>query len=124
MVERPSTSFALLLASGILILFSGILVSGFIYGMSPYRMRTSETTSLMFLDAIICGIAVLTAGILLYALPKYHVIFGVFGFMFSVFSIFSGGGLGIGMILGIIGGACGIDWKSGYSPTSLRYLHF
>ena len=107
MVERPSTAFALLLVAGMLILFFGILVSGFV---AAFTIQV-ETVSLMFLDALICGIIVLTAGILLYALPKYHVVWGVLGVIFSLFSILSLGGLFVGMILGIIGGAMGIAWK-------------
>jgi len=84
------------------------LVGGFFYSVTPYQF---ETASVIFLDALICGIIVLTAGILLYALPKYHVIWGVLGVIFALFSILSLGGLFVGMILGIIGGAMGITWK-------------
>ena len=83
------------------------MVSGFV---AVFTIQV-ETVSLMFLDALICGIVVLTAGILLHALPKYHVVWGVLGVIFSLFSILSLGGLFLGMILGIIGGAMGIAWK-------------
>lgn len=124
MIERPSTAIALLFVAGTLILFLGIEVSGFTCVMSPYSARMSETSFIILWNALICGIAVLTAGILLCALPKYNVIFGTLGVIFSVFSIFSAGGLGIGMIFSMVGGASATDWKSAYPPTSLRYINF
>lgn len=116
MVERPSGAFALLLVAGLLILLFGILASAVLYGIMPYQV---ETASLMFLDALVSGIIVLAAGILLYAFPKHHVIFGGLGVIFSVLSIASAGGLIIGMILGIIGGAMGIAWKPAPPPSTL-----
>lgn len=52
MVERPSAAFALLLVAGMLILFFGILVRGFV---AVFTIQV-ETVSMMFLDALMCGI--------------------------------------------------------------------
>jgi MFS family permease len=107
MVEKPSTPLALLLVAGLLILFFGVVFSAL---MSPF---SSASAVIMFLDALVCGIVVIAAGILLYVFPKHHVIFGTLGLIFSIFSFFSIGGLIAGLILGIIGGALGISWKPG-----------
>jgi hypothetical protein len=71
MVEKPATPFALLIVAGLLILFFSIVLSAFVVPI------VLSSASIVFLDALICGIGVLTAGILLYAFPAHHVIFGV-----------------------------------------------
>jgi MFS family permease len=111
MVEKPSTPFALLLVAGLLILIFGTILGAFA------SLVSALSGGLIFLNALVCGFIVLAAGILLYLYPKHHVIFGVLGLVFSIFSFLSLGGLIIGLILGIIGGALGISWKP--TPPSI-----
>jgi hypothetical protein len=113
-VGRPFWAFALSFVAGILILFLGLSFSAWLYPLMAKDLppSASEFAPLIFFDAPICGIVVLAVGILLYALPKYHVIWGILGVIFSLISVFSLGGFFVGMIFGIVGGSIGVSWKS------------
>ncbi len=60
---------------------------------------------------IICGIIVIVMGVLVYSRPRHHVAWGLLAILFSILSIFGGGGLIIGLIIGIIGGIWAAVWK-------------
>jgi len=102
--QKPTGAFGLSLTAGIFILFFGLILSS----LAALEVSVAEA---ILLDALICGIVVLTAATLLYTVPKYHVIWGTLVIVFSVFSILSLGGIIIGLVLGIIGGLMGITWK-------------
>lgn len=61
---------------------------------------------------IIFGIIIIAATILLYTNPKQHELWGALIIAFSVVSVISCmGGMGMGLLLGIVGGALAILWK-------------
>jgi len=60
---------------------------------------------------LIFAILVLVGAVMLWMKPQSHVAAGVIILLFSLFSIISGGGFIIGLILGIVGGILGIVWN-------------
>lgn len=68
---------------------------------------------------IIFGILIIITSILLYTKPENHEILGILIIIFSVASVPSYmGGMGLGLALGIIGGALAIVWKSSETSTT------
>jgi len=65
---------------------------------------------MMGVISLIFGIIVLIGAFLIY-MPGKEVIGGILVLIFSILSIFVGGGFLIGLILGIIGGALGLAKK-------------
>lgn len=124
--ENPTIAFVLSLIGGILILVSGIMLlalgtfvggmMGRFYGgmMGGYPGVGGYFASMMAVlgvGGIICGIIVLIGAYLLNSNPASHATWGAFILVFSVLSLFEGGGYIIGAILGIVGGILGITWK-------------
>src|SRR5438552_15388430 len=60
---------------------------------------------------LIFAILVMVGAVMLWMKPQSHVAAGGIIFLFSLFSIISGGGFVIGLILGIVVGILGIGWK-------------
>ena len=102
--EKPKTASVLAIIGGILIIMlgtAGTAYHSYIYHPPPEKVLT----------AYICGITVIISAIMLYVYPKLKVLWGVITIVFSIISLISSGGLLVGMMLGIIGGALGIAWK-------------
>ncbi len=69
---------------------------------------------------IVCGIVVLVGSYMLRSRPASHVAWGVIILIFSLVSIFAGGGFVIGMILGIVGGILAIVWKPPHASGAAK----
>lgn len=82
----------------------GISFSGIGYGFNIL----SGIFTLMSLSSLVSGILIMLLASILYVKPKHHVILGVLIIIFSLISIVGFGGMLIGLILGIIGGAYAI----------------
>ncbi|MCW4033547.1 MAG: DUF6114 domain-containing protein [Candidatus Bathyarchaeota archaeon] len=129
--EKPTTAYILSLIAGILMLLGGGMgtytgmmggtYSNF-YGMmggrsmmGGYNMMGSPSWGYGMgfgIIGLIFGILVIFGAIMLDSKPKEHKTWGTLILIFSILSIFGGmGGFGIGMILGIIGGALAISWS-------------
>ncbi|MDD3932490.1 MAG: DUF6114 domain-containing protein [Methanoculleus sp.] len=63
---------------------------------------------------IVCGIIILIGSYMLYSRPASHAAWGVVILIFSLLSVFEGGGFVIGLILGVIGGILAIVLKPPY----------
>ncbi len=100
-VRRPSSAFALSLASGILVVVGSLVLILLSFGF----------ISFLWLLALVFGTIILFASVLLYARPAEHAIWGVIILVFACLSIIGFGGFVAGMVLGIIGGALGIAWR-------------
>ena len=61
--------------------------------------------------AVICGVAMIMGGVMMNSHPDQHVAWGVVVLIFSILSLGGLGGLGVGFILGLAGGALGIAWR-------------
>lgn len=131
--EKPTASFILSLISGILILIVGLVIALVLavgpqsgsgsneisFRLASFTLASLATSELWFgLGAVYFlffgvgfGSLVVFGAVMLYQRPKQHVTWGVLVLAFSLGSIFSTGGLIIGLVLGIIGGVFGIVWK-------------
>jgi len=123
--EKPTTAFILSLLAGIFILLGGIVSWGFIgmgggwYGgwhgmMGGYGMMSLPLWGFSLVFGIVgltMGIIVILGAIMLDSRPREHETWGVIILIFSILSVIGGmGGFGIGLILGIVGGALAISW--------------
>ena len=59
-----------------------------------------------------CGVIVVVGGFMLSLRPLEHVTWGVLIVIFSAISFVSMGGWFVGAILGIVGGALALSWRS------------
>ncbi len=69
---------------------------------------------------IVCGVIILVGSYMLYSRPASHAAWGVIILVFSLLSIFEGGGFVIGMILGAIGGILAIVLKPPYAEGGAK----
>jgi hypothetical protein len=119
--EVPTTAFALSLAAGVLFLLGASmpLVFRSSFGDMGGMMGDYDGAGMMdaeFIVTRIVGLAfagvVLYAAIMLNSRPAQHVTWGTLILVFAVLSVFtSWAGFGIGLILGVIGGALAIAWR-------------
>lgn len=111
-LRKPTAAFILSLIGGIFILLWGlaIVAVGVAAQSASFGLYGGAITSLGGLEAVL-GILVLVFGTLLFVMPQHHVVFGVLVLVFSIVSLVGLGGLIIGFILGLIGGALGIAHK-------------
>ncbi len=122
-IERPVVSFILCLIGGLFIVVGGVFGLAYL-SSAPYYSVPYYYGGYLFLSALglVSGGLVLLAGAMIYAAPPHHVAWGIVAIVFSVISIFTGptslgGGFLVGMVVGIVGGALGIAWKSGGELT-------
>ena len=68
--------------------------------------------------AILVGGLLVAMGLIQLFAPSYALITGAVGIVLSLVSLIVAlGGLGIGMLLGLAGGALGVAWKAGTAPV-------
>jgi len=117
--EKPNKAFILSLIAGILIICNTTLL-GVATTWFPEIIPTlpgssgNDTTILYQLTAIglILGVMVLLGALMLHFKPVKKKIWGIIIVIFSIPSVITGGGLIIGFILGIIGGAFALSRKT------------
>lgn len=110
-VKKATAGFIVSLIAGILILINALVFIGL--------ASLFEELGLGFATGIIAGFAavglifavlVIVGAVLIY-MPGKEIIGGILVLIFSILSLFIGGGFLIGLILGIIGGALGLAKK-------------
>ncbi len=129
----PTTAFVLSLVGGIIILLSGIMIlligtifmSRMMSGYYPWMMGgfpgiLGSIAVGIGIAGIICGAIILFGAFMLNANPASHMIWGVVILVFSVISLFEGGGFFVGAVLGIIGGILAITWKPTVSEEAKK----
>lgn len=136
--EKPTTAYILSLIAGVLIVLGGVTGSVFMgmmggwYGgwrgmmgpgmMGGYGMTVFPWWGLGMafgLIGLIIGIIVIIGAIMLDSRPQEHKTWGIVILVFSILSVIGGmGGFGIGLIIGIIGGALAISWTP-TGPTAI-----
>jgi hypothetical protein len=60
---------------------------------------------------VICGVIMVVGGAIMNSRPQQHWMWGMIVLIFSILSLGSLGGLFMGFILGLIGGALGMAWR-------------
>ncbi len=126
--EKPTTAFVLSLIAGILILLGGVMslvlnifMRG-IFGRWPSMMGDewpgmmmgwwSGVGTVLSIVGVVIGFIVILSAIMLNSRPKDHAAWGTLILIFSIISFIGAwAGFGVGLILGIIGGALAIGWK-------------
>lgn len=107
--QRPTAAFVLSLIGGLIIFFTGIVLS-FIGAI--VTIFIGGIGGIIGIFGIVWGILVIIGAIMMYTRPDQHVIWGIVVLIFSILSWFgAAGGLIIGFILALIGGILGIVWK-------------
>jgi hypothetical protein len=125
--QKPTLPFALSLVSGILTLIGGLTVTylglwrfDFMERVVRYRFVLAAQPgyfppfiSLFGALGIVFGVIVIASAVMLYKQPAQHQIWGLLILVFSALSIFGGmAGYLLGLVLGIVGGALAVAWKS------------
>ncbi|WP_309492044.1 DUF6114 domain-containing protein [Candidatus Hecatella orcuttiae] len=123
--EKPTAAFVLSLVAGVLIALGGAVSSVFMgmmglysggwrgmmggYGMMGWPVWGFGVA--FGITGLVVGVIVIIGAIMLDSRPQEHRTWGVIILVFSILSILGGmGGFGLGLILGIIGGALAIGW--------------
>jgi len=129
--EKPATAFVLSLVAGIFIVIGGImnlLLSLFMrvatwpgmMGEWP-RMMMGWWSGAGIVTSVVgmaIGVIVIYSATMLNSQPKDHTTWGTLILVFSIVSFIGAwAGFGIGLILGIVGGALAISWKPS-TPTT------
>ncbi|UCB59504.1 MAG: hypothetical protein JSV67_04210, partial [Thermoplasmatales archaeon] len=117
--EKSNKAFILSLIAGILIIINTTLL-GVATTWFPEIIPTlpgssgNDNTLLYQLTAVglILGVMVLLGALMLYFKPAKKKVWGIIIVIFSIPSVITGGGLIIGFILGIIGGALTLSSKT------------
>ena len=111
-VKKATVGFIISLIAGILILINGLLfigIAGMVGSIPGMDLIPGLTGMIAGFAAVglIFAIIVIIGAILIY-MPGREMIGGILVLVFSILSIFIGGGFLIGLILGIIGGILGL----------------
>lgn len=123
MEEKPTTAFTLSLIAGVLILlgatmsliFAGIMRTWWDSDMSGMMGWWSGFSIPLSVAGLAFGVIVIYAAIMLNSKPAQHATWGTLILVFSLLSVIGAwAGFGLGLILGIVGGALAISW----SPTT------
>ncbi len=134
--QKPTTSFILSLIGGAIVFLTGIVglawfgTSGPAWGgyggwmsgmMSGYHGFTGGGQfgffSIISLLGLFAGAAMIFGAVMLRARPQDHLLWGVLILVFALVSFVDMGGFFIGAILGVIGGAFAISYRSPTSST-------
>lgn len=129
MDEKPTAAFVLSLIAAILVIGTSLMLvifGGFLtsmvaetYGMLLGR-RITFIVVVVGLVGLVLGALMLAGALMINSTSLSRVRTGsVIVLVCSILSIFAGGGLFIGFILGLIGGILGLVWKPSTGQTQL-----
>ena len=127
--EKPNVAFILSLVGGLLIFVgSAVSIVWFSVGSAPFGGYwgmmsgwhgmtgsygfTYDYLLVLSVLGLACGVIVVVGGFMLSLRPLEHVTWGVLIVIFSAISFVSMGGWFVGAILGIVGGALALSWRS------------
>jgi len=131
--ERPEIAFVLSLIGGVLMLVGGALstfwfmsgdfnangmMGGFGGMMGGYRSRMGGFgvpfgfMAGLSIIGLVSGILVTIGAVMLHANPAEHLTWGAIILAFSTISLIGMGGFFIGALLGIVGGAVAVSWRT------------
>lgn len=116
--ERPVAAFVLSLIGGILILLGSIVTALFagIFGgvmmFFPFLGGLGALIIFIGILGLIFGIIILVGAVMIYSNNPSRIRTGsIIVLVFSILSLFTGGGFIIGFILTLIGSILGLVWK-------------
>lgn len=90
-----------------------MMLAGFLVLSGPAALlQLAILPGSMLWAGLLVGALLFTMGLIQLLIPSYALITGAIGIVLSLISlIVAAGGFGIGMLLGIIGGALGVAWR-------------
>jgi len=116
---KPTAAFVLSLVGAILVLINGILIAAasgivgtLIGGLIGGLVVAVGIVAIIFGILILVGAVLINSGV-----PGKVKTGGILVLIFSILSIFTGGGFFIGFILGLVGGILALVWKPPAQPT-------
>ncbi|MBS7621927.1 hypothetical protein KEJ32_07445 [Candidatus Bathyarchaeota archaeon] len=116
--ERPTAAFVLSLIGGILILLGGIasaILAGMLSGaimLVPFLGGLGALVIIIGILGLIFGIIILIGAVMINSGEPSKVRTGsIIVLIFSILSLFIGGGFIIGFILALVGSILGLVWK-------------
>ncbi|MER3602272.1 MAG: hypothetical protein C4339_06110 [Nitrososphaerota archaeon] len=126
--EKPSAAFALALASGLLVLAGSLVMTWFAATWVAYAPAVCPMCgrgAMMWVTwfppmlGLISGALILIGAIMLYSRPEQSLAWGLVVLVFSVLSLFAGGGFLVGAVLGLVAGILALTWRppSGPAPS-------
>ncbi|MBX5451429.1 DUF6114 domain-containing protein [Thermogemmatispora sp.] len=100
--SRPFAGSILLILSGLLVLWSPAML-----------IRLAMLPGSTLWAGLLVGALLIIMGVIQLLVPAYSLITGAIGVVLALISLIASsfGGFGIGMLLGIIGGALGVAWR-------------
>ncbi|HZO71734.1 MAG TPA: DUF6114 domain-containing protein [Ktedonobacteraceae bacterium] len=99
--QRPFAGAILMILAGLLVLWGPVSL-----------MRFALFPGNLIWAGLLVGALLVTMGLIQLFAPSYALITGAIGIVLSLISLIVAlGGFGLGMILGLIGGALGVAWK-------------
>jgi hypothetical protein len=109
--QRPFAGASLMILAGLLVLWGPASL-----------MRFALFPGNLIWAGLLVGALLFTMGLIQLFAPSYALITGAVGIVLSLISLIVAlGGFGLGMILGLIGGALGVAWKpKGRHPSKNR----
>ena len=127
--EKPNVAFILSIVGGLLIFVgSAVSIVWFSVGSAPFGGYwgmmsgwhgmtgsygfTYDYLLVLSVLGLACGVIVVVGGFMLSLRPLEHVTWGVLIVIFSAISFVSMGGWFVGAILGVVGGALALAWRS------------
>ncbi|MCL4344679.1 MAG: hypothetical protein JRN26_05455 [Nitrososphaerota archaeon] len=123
--EFPKTAYTVSIIAGALMVASSIIVmiaslafaltqpTGYYYGPMMFGRYGGPffMFGMMSIFGLVSGIIVIVSALMLRKSTDYTV-WGILIIVFSIFSFFGMGGFVIGAVLGIVGGALALSWKT------------
>ena len=112
--EKPTAAFILSLIAGIFILLNGLFIAAIGSMIASFSLMMPGAGAIglgIIALGLLFGIIVIIGSLMMMSKPKQTKAWGILVLVFSILSIFIGGGFIIGFILGIVGGALALAWK-------------
>ncbi len=119
--KRPTGAMVLSAIGGLFILIGGIVllpigafIAALLGAILPVFLWTGPVAMVNTLGAAIgigLGLSVMALGIVMFIKPKLSKNLGIAVLVLSIATIVTGGGFFLGLILGVVGGIFGLDFK-------------
>ena len=129
MGDKPTAALVLSLLGGIFVLIGGLFQAFIGDLISSLGVATGATNAtgvgstigILGIVGIVFGIVMILGGVMMYARPKTHVMWGVIVLILSIisFATSSFGGFFIGFLLGLIGAILGLTFKPSLAPSMM-----
>ena len=113
-VKKAQVGFVLSLIAGIIILINAVMFLGLADFIDALGGVIPTFVTDIFAGLAVVGVvfaALVIIGAILIYMPGKETIGGILVIIFSIFSIFIGGGFIIGLVIGVIGGILGLRKK-------------